>query len=81
MLFVAIHNLLFNWAGFEQHVRFLIGGGSRGYQMFARTVAGEIHLARFTLDLVRVAWGWPLFRREISPPPPISAPEQGNAPG
>jgi hypothetical protein len=61
VLFVAAHNLLFNWNGFEQHVRFLTGGGSRGYQMFPRTLTGELELLRFTLDLIRVAWGWPLF--------------------
>jgi hypothetical protein len=61
MLFLTVHNLVFNWTGFEQHVRFLVGGGSRGYQMFPRTAAGELDMFRFTLDLIRAVWGWPLF--------------------
>src|SRR5204863_351338 len=45
VLFVAGHNLLFNWRGFVEHVRFLTGGGSQNYRVFEPTIAGRAALA------------------------------------
>ena len=61
VLFVACHNLLFNLAGFLDHVRFLIGGGSKSFRMFEPTWAGYLELLRLTLHIVEVSLGWPLF--------------------
>jgi hypothetical protein len=61
VLFAACHNLLFNLAGFQDHVRFLIGGGSASYRMFEPTQAGRLELLRLTLHIIEVSLGWPLF--------------------
>jgi hypothetical protein len=61
VLFVACTNLIFNWRGFMEHVRFVTGGGSQNYRAFEPTIAGRAALFWTTLDLIRVAWGWPLF--------------------
>jgi hypothetical protein len=60
-LFVAGHNLLFNISGFEAHVRYITGAGSETYRDFEPTAAGRVALLRQSVDLVRVAWGWPMF--------------------
>ena len=60
-IFAVAHNLAFNWNGFVDHVRYITGGGSQSYRMFERTGAGRMALLVFTADLIRVAWGWPLF--------------------
>lgn len=61
LIFVAAHNLIFNMSGFAEHVRYITGGGSETYRDFEPTLAGRIALLRLTVDLVRVAWGWPIF--------------------
>jgi 4-amino-4-deoxy-L-arabinose transferase-like glycosyltransferase len=61
VLFVLGHNLLFNVGGFVAHVRYITGGGSETYRDFEPTAAGRIALLRLTVDLVRMAWGWPMF--------------------
>jgi len=61
VLFVGGHNLVFNVNGFVEHVRYITGGGSETYRDFEPTVAGRIALLRLTVDLVRVAVGWPMF--------------------
>jgi PA14 domain/Dolichyl-phosphate-mannose-protein mannosyltransferase len=66
VIFVLGQNLLFNWSGFVEHVRYITGGGSQSYRGFEPTVAGRAALLWLTLDLVRVAWGWPLFLAGIA---------------
>ena len=61
VLFAACHNLLFNLAGFRDHVRFLIGGGSKSFRMFEPTQAGHLELLRLTVHVIEVSLGWPLF--------------------
>jgi hypothetical protein len=61
VLFAACHNLLFNLAGFLDHVRFLVGGGSTSFRMFEPTQAGHLELLRLTVHIVEVSLGWPLF--------------------
>ena len=61
VLFAACHNLLFNFAGFMDHVRFLTGNGSTPYRMFEPTAAGRLELLRFTVYVIEVSLGWPLF--------------------
>jgi hypothetical protein len=61
VLFAACHNLLFNLAGFMDHVRFLVGNGSTPYRMFEPTQAGRLELLRFTGHVIEVSLGWPLF--------------------
>jgi hypothetical protein len=61
ILFVAIHNVAFNWSGFVQHVRFIIGYGSQPYRLFDRGLRGEAALGALTLRLVEISLGWPMF--------------------
>ena len=61
VLFVCGHNLVFNVSGFTEHVRYITGGGSANYRDFEPTLAGRMALLRLTVDLVRIAWGWPMF--------------------
>jgi hypothetical protein len=65
-LFVLGHNLPFNVSGFVEHVRYITGGGSERYRDFEPTPAGRIALLRMTADLVRIAWGWPMFLVALS---------------
>ncbi|HEX6463549.1 MAG TPA: glycosyltransferase family 39 protein [Vicinamibacterales bacterium] len=59
VLFALIHNMLFNWNGFMQHVRFITGDGSAPYRVFEPTLAGRWKLFLLTLDLTQQSLGWP----------------------
>jgi hypothetical protein len=59
-LFAICHNLLFNFHGFLEHVRYITGPGSRLYRGFPDTAAGRLALLMLTLELVELSWGWPL---------------------
>jgi hypothetical protein len=61
ILFAAIHNVAFNWSGFVQHVRYIIGYGSQPYRLFDRGLAGQTALGVLTLRLVETSLGWPMF--------------------
>jgi hypothetical protein len=65
VLFAACHNLLFNLAGFIDHVRFLTGNGSTPYRMFEPTPAGHLELLRLTGHVIEVSLGWPLFLASV----------------
>ena len=60
-LFVLAQNLLFNARGFMAHFLFVAGPASVGYRDFAPTLAGRIGLLRLTVNIIRMAWGWPMF--------------------
>ena len=60
VLFAAGHNLMFNARGFADHVRFILGPASESYRDFEPTLAGRLALLRFTADITRAAWGWPM---------------------
>ena len=59
-LFAACHNLLFNAAGFVQHVKYITGAGSEGYGLFDATLGGRARLLAETVRLDAMSWGWPL---------------------
>jgi hypothetical protein len=59
-VFLVSQNLPINLSGFLAHVRFITGGGSRGYRVFDPTLAGHVELLRLTLALIRDSMGWPL---------------------
>jgi PA14 domain-containing protein/dolichyl-phosphate-mannose-protein mannosyltransferase len=59
-LFMIIHNVPLNAAGFVKHVRDVVGPGSSGYQMVAPTMGGRLSLLRLTAAIDRRSWGWPL---------------------
>jgi len=61
LLFAACHNLLFNFDGFLNHVRFIAGPGSESYRLFEPTVAGRWALLRLTVRLVALSMGLPFF--------------------
>jgi hypothetical protein len=56
---VAIHNLVFNYVGFRDHVDLVIGPASAGYRMFPTTIAGEWALAKVTAGQLLWMVGWP----------------------
>jgi len=60
-LFIAVHNIPFNFYGFVSHVRDITGPGSQPYRMFESTLDGRLGLLRLALDLDRRSWGWPLW--------------------
>jgi hypothetical protein len=57
--FAVCHNLLFNAAGFVEHVRALVGPASADYRMFPLTADGQARLATATLRLIPWTLGWP----------------------
>jgi 4-amino-4-deoxy-L-arabinose transferase-like glycosyltransferase len=59
VLFVTIHNIVFNLEGFRQHLAFLTGSGSVPFRVFEPTFAGRLQLLQLTLDLTEQALGWP----------------------
>ncbi len=61
LVFVVGHNLLFNAAGFVDHVGIITGDASQDYQMWDRSLAG--HLAMAGQAVVQLSWmlGWPAF--------------------
>lgn len=60
VIFAACHNLLFNWNGFVEHVRYIAGPGSENYRVFPATFSGRLALARLTAVLIKDSWGWPI---------------------
>ncbi len=60
LIFAICHNFLFNWSGFVEHVRYIVGPGSENYQVFPPTMAGRLELLRLTGALIKNSWGWPL---------------------
>jgi hypothetical protein len=60
IVFLAIHNVPFNAAGFVKHVRDITGPG-RAYRMFEPTLKGQFALLKLTVDLDRRSWGYPFF--------------------
>lgn len=60
-LFVCVHDLVFNFRGFRDHVLLITGPASETYRDFAPTLTGRLALLRLTADIVRVAWGWPML--------------------
>ena len=60
-LFMACHNLAFNYDGFLKHVHYITGGGSEDYRMFAPGLAGRVQLLKLTASLDQASWGWPLL--------------------
>jgi hypothetical protein len=61
VLFALCQNLLFNRAGFMDHVRFITGPGSATYRVYEATLPGRLELLRVTIRLIEVSMGWPLF--------------------
>jgi len=61
IVFACVHNVAFNARGFWDHVQLVTGPASETYRDFERSLAGRIGLFRLTVDIIRMAWGWPMF--------------------
>jgi hypothetical protein len=57
--FVLCHNLAFNWTGFVEHVRLIVGPASAYYTAFDNTFAGHTAMAVTALEQVPWVLGWP----------------------
>ena len=57
--FVACHNLIFNWGGFVEHVRLIVGPASAYYAVFDNTPAGHAAMAGRALAQIPWVMGWP----------------------
>jgi hypothetical protein len=60
ILFLGIHNVLFNLSGFITHVKIITGPASEGYQVYENTLAGHIRMLWQSLKHIRFSFGWPL---------------------
>jgi len=60
VVFVVIHNVPLNAAGFVEHLRTIVGA-TGGYRAYEPTVSGRRALFGVTLRLVGRSWGWPMF--------------------
>jgi hypothetical protein len=60
VLFIAIHNLVFNWSGFTDHVQLITGPASETYRDFEPSLAGRWSLFQLSVHIVVMAWGWPM---------------------
>jgi len=63
VLFALIHNVVFNWNGFVEHVRLLTGSGSVPFRVFEPTFAGRWRLLLLTLGLDAAIARMALYRR------------------
>jgi hypothetical protein len=61
VIFAMCHNLIFNFRGFLDHVRYITGPGSKGYRVFEPTAGGHIALFRLSAHLIKESLGWPLL--------------------
>ncbi|MGH9143954.1 MAG: PA14 domain-containing protein [Vicinamibacterales bacterium] len=60
-VFTGVHDLVFNFRGFAEHVSLITGPATETYRDFAPTLEGRLALLRLTLNIVRMAWGWPML--------------------
>jgi 4-amino-4-deoxy-L-arabinose transferase-like glycosyltransferase len=58
--FLLADNVLFNFGGFVEHVKLIVGPASARFQMFPATVAGQLQMAWLALLELRYIFGWPL---------------------
>ena len=57
--FAVAHNVVFNWAGFRQHLSLvLVGGGGTAFRMYDGTVNGQAMMLAEGLGLVPWMLGW-----------------------
>jgi 4-amino-4-deoxy-L-arabinose transferase-like glycosyltransferase len=59
-VFVLAGNLVFNFDGFVEHVKEILGPTSSAYQMFEGSPAGQLRMAGFAIQELRYIFGWPL---------------------
>ena len=59
--FGLAHNLMFNWSGFIQHVKLILGPASQDFRMFPATLSGQLKLLGLTFKEIRFCLGWPLL--------------------
>jgi len=64
VLFAACHNLLWNAAGFANHIRILFS--SESYQVYPSTLIGRLTVAWVMLRLIERNFGWPMFAAVVS---------------
>ncbi len=60
-VFLLVHNMLFNWSGFRDHLRLVFGPGWLGYQMVPASAAGQWHLFVLTVRELGFCLTWPLL--------------------
>lgn len=60
VIFLAADNLLFNFSGFVDHVKLIVGPVSSDYQVFAGSVTGQLQMAWSAIQEFRYMFGWPL---------------------
>jgi hypothetical protein len=59
VVFALGDNVVFNYSGFVDHVRFIIGPGNTAYRVYDRTLTGHLQLLAMTLRALKWTWGWP----------------------
>jgi 4-amino-4-deoxy-L-arabinose transferase-like glycosyltransferase len=60
-LFALIHNVLFNFSGFLNHLKLIFGAGSKGFQLYPNTLAGHMHMFWQAIKHLQFIFGWPMF--------------------
>jgi hypothetical protein len=60
-VFLAADNVIFNYSGFVEHVKFIVGDGNTAYRAYEPTLAGRLQLLWMTLRAIKWTWGWPLL--------------------
>jgi hypothetical protein len=58
---LVFDNVLFNFAGFVEHVRIITGPGSQDFRMYERTLSGQAVMLRDAIWQLGGAMSWPLF--------------------
>jgi 4-amino-4-deoxy-L-arabinose transferase-like glycosyltransferase len=61
LLFMLIHNVVFNLSGFLGHVAQIIGPASKGFQLYPNTAAGHGQMLWQAIKHLQFLFGWPMF--------------------
>lgn len=66
VVFAAIYQLPFNWAGALRHVRLITGKASEPFQMFEGTLAGHVEMGVQALWQLGWCLGWPALSLSVA---------------
>jgi len=61
VVFLTVHNVFFNFRGFFNHFRLIIGQARVPFQIYENTFFGQMRLLWQTLRQIQFSLGWPLF--------------------
>lgn len=59
--FIILHNLVFNWEGFVEHIELITSGGGSIRPRYEQNLWGQLRMFRQSLTHLRFSMGWPIY--------------------